>query len=222
MDIELFLEKMFQVVLYMSIVPIGVGIYCWAYLNWPLRIFWLSLVVGLLISLIGDYLMAKHINNHVMFYVNTATDAVLMTAFFSAFMPSPFLQKLYQWLCVGLLFFMGWGIWTWGSSLNTALRLSSIESCVVISMALLVLTNQLRQSTAVSLRRQPVVYIVVGVLVLNLFTLLLNLFGSQLYTYSARLFNLFYDTLAPLSNLLSYIFTCIGFWQSRSRALPLG
>jgi hypothetical protein len=209
------LEQILSISLYLVIFPIGIGLYRWPWLTRPLLIFWLSLVCGLLITLAGDYLVSQHITNHALFYVNTAIDAVLMTCFFTAFMTRS-LRWLFSGGAAAVWGYLGWSVRAHGISLTGSMQASSLETCMVVAMALVVLTGQFRQSASQSLRQQPAVYISFGVLLVNLITLVLNFGGSQLYTYSAELFNLFWDTLAPLAGLLSTLFACIGLWQSRT------
>ncbi|MEZ0610193.1 hypothetical protein ACAW74_16875 [Fibrella sp. WM1] len=211
------LEWFTQVVFYLIVIPIGVGLFCWQTLTKPLRIFWLSQVVGLLIT-VGQsvfFTNSGRSDNYPLFYANTATDAVLMTLFFTAYLRAP-LNRWAQAGCLILLLFMGWGLWYWGSSIDTVLRFSSVECCFVIVMAVLVGQRQLARAVDTRLRQQPVVWITAGTLIMNLMSLIMNLFSSQLYAYSADLYNAFYNTFAPLSNLISYVFVSIGFWKSRS------
>lgn len=222
MDIAWLLKEVTILSQYMAIIPVGVGLYCWPYFNRPLRIFWLNVLFMLLISIVNEYLISERIANTPMVYVNTAIDSVLMTTFFITYMSNLRVRQFFIGLCVALLVFMGWAIWIFGNSITTALRLSSIESCLVVVMATVVIRKILRHTRVGSLRRQPVIYLAIGVLLASFLTLILTLFGTLLYTYSVPVFNLFWDTISPLLNILFYILTCIGFWQSRFRDVQLG
>ncbi|MEZ0541652.1 hypothetical protein [Fibrella arboris] len=210
----IFFDWFTKVVFYLISVPILIGLYRWPSLIVPIRLFWCNLLVGLAITLAND-LLPHQSDNFGIYYTNTAIDAVLMTGCFTAWL-SERLRWLFWVGCGAFLLLMGWGTVQWGFTLTTALRFSTIESSFVILMAVCVGVAQIRRPTQVRLRQEPIVWITVGVLIMNLMTLVLNVLGSQLYVYSADLFNIFWNTVVPLSQLTNYIFAGIGFWLSRS------
>lgn len=215
MDIAGLLREVTILSQYMSVIPVGVGLYCWSYLNRALRLFWLNVLCMLLIAVTNEYLIARQIENTPMVYVNILCDSVLLTAFFTTYMAQQRVRWIFVGLCLGLVLLVGWSLWQWTHALDTALRLSSLETGLVLIMAVLTMRALFRQTESGSLRQQPAVYLTGGVLAASSLTLVLTVFSEALYTYSVPAFTLFWNTLSPLSSLLFYIFTCIGFWRSR-------
>ncbi len=207
-----------QIVFYLVAIPILVGLLCWPSLTRPLRVVWFSQVVGLLITLANDFVFTHKADNYSIYYASTALDAMLMTLFFMSYLPNRLGQVTWA-LCGGLLLYMAWGITQQGQSVSSVYFYSSLESCFVVLMALVVGYRILEQSVAVSLRREPMAWVVVGLLLMNLITLTMNLFSSQMVNYSAELFNLIVNTFSPLSNLGIYVFISIGFWLTRSQSI---
>jgi hypothetical protein len=216
MDVGLLLEQFYGYSLYLALIPLAIGLLRWLRLSQPLRAFWFVILGGFCVSLVSEWFIANHINNHFLMYANTLVDAVLMCVFFSGL--PPFVDKSRYWLigvCGLFLLFMGFSIWYWGHSFHTTQLLSCTESLIILLAVLMLLRWQFRQSIHQSLRQTPIVWILTGVLLTNAITVILSIFGSILYSYSGPFFNLFWDTLAPISLLIYYGFTCIGFWQNQ-------
>lgn len=217
MDVGLLLEQFYGISVYLALVPLGIGLLRWHRLTKSLRAFWFVILGAFCVSLASEWFIAHHINNHLLLYANTAVDAVLMTLFFCTLPLLTGKDSYWAWgICIFFMAFMGFSVWYWGHSFQTTQLLSCTECVMVVVVILVVLRWQFTQSINRSLRRQPIVWILTGVLITNAITIVLSIFGSILYNYSGPFFNLFWDTLAPISLLIYYGFTCIGFWQSGS------
>ena len=219
MNIDLLLDRFFTYSLYLGVPPLLIGLWYWKRLSRSLRIFWLALLAYFIITLISEWLVDQRINNEFMAPIGTAIDGLLMALFFGI-LPSFRAIRSFVWLaCGGLLLFIGFSVWYWGITFQTSRLLSTVESVPVVAACLWVLRSQFQQSIHRSLRREPLVWIVMGVLAANAVTVVLNSFGTILYTYSGPLFSRFWDVLVPLCLLIYYGFACVGFWHTRSQLI---
>jgi peptidoglycan/LPS O-acetylase OafA/YrhL len=219
MDIDWLLNRFFEYSLYLGVPPLLIGLWHWKLLTWALRFFWFAVFSSLIISLIIAWLVDHHINNEFMSPIGTVLDTILMTFFFLSLNRFQPIRRAVLGLCGLILLLIAVSVWGWESTFQTSRFLSSIQSALIVMACLWLLYGLFKQDESQSLRREPLTWIGMGILISNALTVVLNIFGTILYTYSDPLFRQFWMVLVPLCLLIYYGFACIGFWVAQTHSL---
>lgn len=195
-----------------NVLPVGLGLWVWRWLNRPLRAIWGTALVSVSLTVSSVWLVNTGGNSHGLNYMGPVAYAVLYALAFWPQIGQPLVRQSIRLfplvpmaLAAGL--FLGRGLelfMTWGYVVSDAW---------VLVLCLVWFREQVTYRPGDSLRATPWFWINTALLMEKLFSLLFNFTAQWLFGYNAPLFNVLFYGVTPFMNWLGAVLLCIGFWK---------
>lgn len=175
--------------MYSALVPLGIGIVRYRHLSPPLRWIQGNIALGLLLSTASVWLTRLLENNHFLSYLNTAIDVLCVSLFFANVIRHSLIRILALWLGPAFWLFIVLDALVLTDLYHLNSRSSTLETVLVLALALWYMRELMGQlPTQYSLVRFAPFWVTVGLLVINIASLLFNAFSNQLLDTSENLY----------------------------------
>ena len=199
---------------YIVVVPILVAIYFQAYQSKALKI----LLGGLVCVLLFDVLILWYEEKKNLFlYIFSAIDALTMAWMFSVAITNKKASKII--LTIGILFVLliATDAFFWSGLASNGYS-NALEKVFVVIVTMYYLTQLLQDEATVNLRKEPLLWVCVGVLAYDLVGLC-DVFSEPMLNYSKSLYLQFY-MIWCIAAIFMYSCFAYAFWCSKRSSQP--
>ncbi len=194
---------------YIVILPVVVGIYCYAYLSKELKVLLAGLIAMLFLDIVLYFFQAS---KNTFLYGFNALD-IITYSWVLAIAIHPSRVRKIIWLGTFLfLLFIAFDAFIW-SGINNNGYSNAIGKVWILGVAIYYLIQLFRDLNVVKLTEQPLFWISVGIVVNNAIGLI-DIFSNPILTYSRSIYLQFY-MIWSIAAIFMYCCFAYGFWKSQ-------
>lgn len=201
---------------YLLLLPVSISIYRFVHLTVPLRIVAFNLYVMTLL-LIGNLASLSFLtNNRFVLYIYVVIDIVFQCWFFRTVIRSPTVRMFIGWITGGFLVYVLLDAFYLTGYKNLNSYSITVEA-LICALMLLYFIYELLSNTGLKLLHYPITWIITGFLI-NTFTTLLSIFGSQLLSDSLESSQIIFfqlNNIIYLGAIIAYLLYGVGFWFAK-------